>query len=1243
LSEQEHLLLRVVHNIVLDGWSSGIFDSELCIAYNAFLTGHEPELPELPIQYADYAAWQREWLRGEVLEEQLAYWKSRLSDVSTLELPTDRPRPTVASDRGAHLTFELPAPLTGALKALGQREGATLFMTLLAAFQVLLHRYSGQEDIAVGAPIAGRTHRETEGLIGFFVNTLVLRTDASGDPAFRELLARVRENALAAYAHQDLPFEKLVEELAPARDLSRNPLFQVMFALQNAPGATLALEGLEVSRQPLEGHTAKFDLYLAVREAPSGLRMSWEFSTDLFDASTIERMARHFGRLLEAIVADPEQRIGELPLLDAAERRQLLVEWNNTEADYPRDRCIHELFEAQSARTPDAVAVVFEERQLTYAELNARASELAQHLMILGVGPEVLVGICLERSLESIVGMLGILKAGGAYVPLDPGYPREHLAFMLHDTQAPVLLTREGLLGQLPQYEGRILCLDRDWPQISAHNQDGDLHIRMAARPEPEVNGAYVIYTSGSTGLPKGVVGLHQGIVNRLSWMWKDIPFDPGEVFCQKTSLTFVDSVCEIFGPLLQGFPLVVVSDACVKDPRRLVEILSTRHVTRIVVVPSLLRALLETYDDLGDRLPRLTLWVTSGEALSPELLRPFRKQLPHSRLLNLYGSSEVAADVTCYDTAATRSHSSVPIGRPIANTRVYILDRHGEPVPVGVPGELYVAGAGLARGYLNRPELTAEKFLPDPFSAVPGARLYRTGDRARYRPDGNIEYLGRIDDQVKIRGFRVELGEVEAALAEHPAVCQAVVLARDDALGDKRLVAYVVLDTDRSLDQSTVRTELRSRLPDYMIPSHFITLPALPLTPHGKCDRMALTKMEGVVLAVGTEYVAPRNELEYQLTAIWQKVLDQERVGIHDNFFDLGGHSLLAARLAVEIEKLLHRKLPIAILFQSPTVESLARWLTEENWAPQWSSLVPLQPLGSRPPFFLMHGWGGDMYGSLGLARLLPRDQPTYGLQAVGLDGKSARHTNVEDMAAHYVQEIRAFQPAGPYYLGGYSIGGVIAFEVAQQLHRLGERVALLALLDGAPIGALPWTVYGRVVGSHIRSRWLMHLRRWWEMPSHDRLDYLQGRWAALQFWVARNRSKPAAVTVPPPVDSRPPQVPGFADYYVALVSTYRFHRYPGSADVFVSDDTKPHWVSSWRHLVRGEVSFHPVPGRHLQILSPDHVPALAKSLATVLHRTQEKERAPHSRSGQGAALAFGSGCHSAALRPVNDSEENR
>ena len=919
LDDQDQVLLLVMHHIVSDGWSMGVLIRELGDLYEAFSNSRPSQLPELPIQYGDFARWQREWLEGEALNKQIDFWKQQLAGApAMLELPTDKSRPVIQTFTGAYHTSAVGKELTESLKELSRRERVTLFMTLLAAFQTMLYRYANQDDILIGTPIANRTSTETEGLIGLFVNMLVMRTDLSGNPTFRELLGRVREIALDAFAHQDLPFDKLVEELQPERSLSHTPMFQALFALQNVPKTTWKLSSLELQEFSYPKRTSKLDLSLYVGERANGLALSFEYSTDLFHAATIEGMAGHFQTLLEGIVANPEQRIAELPLLSAQERSQLLIEWNDTEVDYRNDKCIHTLFEEQVEKTRDKVALISETGQLTYGELNQRANQLAHHLKRRGVGPEVLVGICVERSLEMVVGLLAILKAGGAYVPLDPSYPEERISFMLADSRARLLLTQQHLRGSLATWGGQTICLDSEWQEIA---RDSGENPADAASAE---NSAYVLYTSGSTGQPKGVVSAHRGSVNRFEWMWRVYPFAEDEVCCQKTALSFGDSIWEIFGPLLQGVPLVIIPDEAVKDPQRFITALSSKRVTRLVLVPSLLRVMLELGEDLAQQLGALRYCVCSGETLPVELATMFRKQVPHAKLINLYGSSEVAADVLCYEVGRTEGVATIPLGRPIANTSAYVLDANFQPAPVGVPGEICIGGEGLARGYLNQPILTAEKFVPDPFSREDGARLFRTGDIGRYLADGNVEYHGRRDHQVKVRGFRIELEEIEALLASHQKIHQAVVVAYKGEHDDQQLVAYIVAAAEAPSD-SELRDHLRRKLPEYMVPSAFVLLQALPLTPSGKISRLALPAPSRAQLATGAEFVAPRNDIERGLAEIWIEVLKREAVGVNDNFFEIGGHSLLATQVVSRIRKRFELELSVRSMFEHPTLAGMA------------------------------------------------------------------------------------------------------------------------------------------------------------------------------------------------------------------------------------------------------------------------------------------------------------------------------
>ncbi|MCP4701299.1 MAG: amino acid adenylation domain-containing protein, partial [Gammaproteobacteria bacterium] len=911
LALEEYVLLATMHHIVSDGWSLGVFRREMTALYQAYASGAPSPLPELPVQYADFTVRQRKSERR--LETQRSYWIQQLAKLPPLNLPTDRTHPPVQSFRGARHAFKFSRRLTAALNELSRQSGASLFMTLLAGFAVLLSRYSNQDDVAIGSPIACRNHKEIEALIGFFVNTLVFRVDLSENPDFRKLLGRVRKLAFDAYANQDLPFEQLVEELHPQRDLTRNPLVQAVFAFQNTPAPPrLLLRGLRISPLELDNETVRLDLEVHLWEIEGELRGHIDYCTDLFDAGTVARMAEHFRNLLEGAAADPERRIWELPLLSATERRRLLAEWNNTDAEYPRNKCIHQLFEAQAERSPDATAAVFQQQSLTYRELNARASQLAHFLRGQGVGPEVLAGICMERSLDMIVGVLGILKAGGAYVPLDPAYPKERLAFMQEDSQVSVLLTQKSLTKRLSSQRVQIICIDTEEKRIFRERADNPVSSVSAK------NQAYVIYTSGSTGRPKGVSLMHQGLCNLAMAQIRLFDVQPDSRLLQFASLSFDASIWEIVMALCSGARLCMGSaDALLPGPN-LLRLLEKQGVTHVMLPPSALAVL-----PCHHPLPALRTIVVGGEACSPELAASWSED---RRFFNAYGPTE--STVCAVAGEYVKGSGKLSIGRPIANTRVYILDAHLQPVPVGVSGELHIGGVGLARGYLNRPELTEEKFISNPFDEEPGARLYKTGDLARYLPDGRIEFLGRMDNQVKIRGFRIESGEIETMLALHPDVREAVAVVREDTANDKRLVAYVVPDREREIAADMLRDFLKQKLPAYMIPSSFAVLEAFPLTPNGKIDRKALPVPEGPQRA----YVMPQTELEQIIAVVWQEVLSVDKAGIHDNFFDLGGHSLLIARTQARLQDRLAMKIPMVDLFKHPSIHALARHLSRQQ-----------------------------------------------------------------------------------------------------------------------------------------------------------------------------------------------------------------------------------------------------------------------------------------------------------------------
>jgi len=1037
LNDTDHRLFVTLHHIIFDGFTVyQVFLPELRALYEAYTSEQPSSLPPLPIQYGDYSVWQRNWLQGEKLTAQLAYWKQQLTGApTTLELPIDHPRPAVPTYRGSIQSFTLSRNLTGELKAFCQQEGYTLYVSLLAAFSILLYRYTSQEDILIGTATAGRSQTELQKLMGVFINTLVMRTDLRGNPSVRELLARLREMTIDAQTYQDVPFEYLVKELHPNREMGQNPFFQVLLILE-PPVPTLP-SGWTLAPLEVNTETAKFDLSLILEDRPEGLRGWFEYSTDLFSATTIERMVGHWQTLLEGIVSDPNQRIGELPLLTEAERQMLLVEWNDTATDYPKNQCLQQLFEVQVERTPNAVALAFQDERLTYRELNSKANQLAHHLQQLGVGPEVLVGISVERSLEMVVGLLGILKAGGVYVPLDPAYPQDRLAFMLQDAQVSVLLTQQRLVENLPEHTARMICLDTDWKTIA---QQSDKNLVSGVASE---HLAYVLYTSGSTGRPKGVAIEHRSAVAFSQWAMSIFtPEDLAGVLAS-TSICFDLSVFEIFVPLSSGGAVIMTENVL-----HLPGLSASKQVTLINTVPSAMAELVRN----GSLPPSVCTVNLAGELLPHSLAQRIYQQDTIRRVFNLYGPTEA----TTYSTYALleKGEREPTIGYPIANTQVYILDSHLQVVPIGVVGELYIGGDGLARGYLNRPELTAERFISHPFSQNSGARLYKTGDLARYLPDGSIEFLGRSDHQVKLRGFRIELGEIEEVLRRHPQVQEAVVMAREDILGDKRLAAYVVAAQGQAPSVKNLQSFLQEKLPGYMVPSAFMLLDALPLTPNGKVDRCALPIPEPASRTAEDTYVAPTMTVHYQLIQIWEELLNTRPIGMRDNFFHLGGHSFLAIRLVDRIEQVFAKKISLSVLFANPTIEQLASALRQQEHTSSRSPVVAVQSGGSKRPFFFLHGdYKGGPFFCFPLARDLGSDQPFYALEPYRFDDLPIPPT-LEAMAATHIELLRTVQPEGPYLLGGFCGGGLEAYEVARQLHAQGQRVDLLVLMDPTPVG---------------------------------------------------------------------------------------------------------------------------------------------------------------------------------------------
>jgi len=1207
LGATEHIFLFNVHHVAADAWSLEIFFRELAALYKAFCNGQLSPLPELPIQYADFAAWSREAGQSETLESQLSYWRRQLAGAPPmLELPTDRPRPAAQTFSGAVETLQLAPALSGALKQLSREQKCTPFMALLAAFKTLLQRYTGQDDVVVGSPIANRTRAEIEDLIGFFVNTLVLRTNLGGNPSFHELLGRVNEVALDAYAHQDVPFEKLVEALQPPRDLSASPFFQVMFIYQNVPLQDSALPDLSVQPLPIHSRTAKFDLTLALVELPEGLRCFFEYNIDLFDAATIKRMAGHFECLLQSIVANPAQRLSALQLLPESERRQMLVDWNATQKEYPPEKCFHHLFEAQVERAPEAVAVVvrqnatrlssskphdgvFENQQLTYRELNRRANQLAHHLSRnFGIGPDALVGICMERSLEMVVGLLGILKAGAAYVPLDPAYPPERLALVLEDAKVPVLLTQSSTLLTLRSIilnfkfsieNLKLLCLDTEWETIAPAS---DANPSREISPE---NLAYAIYTSGSTGKPKGVAIPHRALANFLNAMRTSPGLTENDILFAVTTLSFDIAGLEIYLPLTVGGRVVIAGREIAADGRRLPGALENSGATVMQATPATWRMLIEN----GWQGRRGLKILCGGEAMSRELADQLLDR--GAELWNMYGPTET----TIWSTVDKIENKTAPlsIGRPIDNTQIYLPDRRGQIVPMGVHGQLHIGGDGLARGYLNRPELTAEKFIPAAFSIMPGARIYNTGDLARYLHDGRIDCLGRGDHQVKIRGFRIELGEIESVGAQHPAIAQIVVVAREDEPNGKRLVAYFVAKTETVPIASALREFLSAKLPDYMIPAVFVNLPNLPLTPNGKIDRHALPAPEHGTVKSAADYAAPQNLVEELLTEIWEEVLDIDRAGVTDNFFELGGHSLLAVRLFVEIERSFQRSLPLASIFKAPTIKQLAAMIDDAEQTADAGCLIALQEEGRQPPLFCVSGYEGHTFNFRQLARHLGNEQPVYGLHYPGLDGQQQPLDTVEEIAAEFIQHVQRVQPHGPFHLCGLCFGGLVVYEMARRLTQRGHEVASVILLDTIAPGGAQFAPASD--GDDTQ-------------PPEAGPAEAELAEASLASWIAAVRAA-----------------------NIRAHERYEAKTYPGRVIVFLPKKRREFWqnfiidsLNGWGKLAQGGVETYEVGGRHVKWFREPKVRRFAKKMLQCLHGAANGQiTAPY----QAAAAETGAG----------------
>jgi amino acid adenylation domain-containing protein len=1173
LTDTEQVLLFVFHRIICDESSARLVLNELTRCYQTCVSGKPLAAAENVLQYRDFAVLQRE-----PLAEHLSYWKQHLAGApSSVDLPTDRQRQPVQTFRGAQQKMPIDRLMLEQLRDLAKKHDATLFMTLLAGFNALLSRYSRQEDLVVGTPVSSRGRPELEKLVGPLENMVVLRTDMSGEPSFADLLIRVREVAGAAFSHQDVPFGLLVEQLHLERDISRNPVFQIVFSLHDVALGGLRMADMVVSPFEVESGAEEFDLSVRSTATETELELTFSYNTDLFDAATIGRMMGHFRKVLEEAIADPSRTVSQLPILSKAEEHKVLIEFNHTASDYPRDRCVHHLLEMQARRTPNAIAVEFAGKSLTYAELDSRSNQLAHLLQKHGVQREVLVGLCVERSLEMVVALVGILKAGGAYVPLDPAYPNDRIQYVLEDAHVKVLLTQESLLPSLSTTAAEMICLDPAWKFLV--NQSSE---PVAAEVSPE-NLAYVIYTSGSTGKPKGVQIEHRSVGNFLCSMRREPGLVHDDVLVAVTTLSFDIAGLEMYLPLLSGARLVVASREQTYDGRLLMQLLEDSKATVMQATPATWRLLF----DSGWKGNRKLKALVGGEALPAELARDLASCGP---VWNMYGPTETTIWSSLY-LVNDRNQRMISIGKPIANTQAYILDANQAPVPIGVPGELYLAGDGLARGYFGRPDLTAERFVPNPFRMDPGSRMYRTGDLARFLPDGNILYLGRIDHQVKIRGFRIELGEIESVLSELPSVQAAVVMAREDKPGDKRLVAYVVPSSPQEFSSAHLRDFLRQRLPEYMTPSTFVKMEALPLSPNGKINRRALPPPDWSEPG-STVAVAPRDELELQLVNIWRKVLGVPNVGITDNFFELGGHSLLAARVLSEVEKATGKTVSLSALFRGATVESLARWIRDDVGPERDPVVMEIQAGNAGLPFFAIVSPGEESLGYAMLARHMGPDQPVYKIQGHGpiVGERPYTEQEMQALAGEYVAAMRSVQPEGPYCVGGLCDGAHIGERVVLALEAQGQEVGLFAIID-------TWVL------QNSQRPWL-----WRIFYLQQRLQEARSRSFAEQFQLYQRAATDQIRRLTRKTKARTDWQEAYwpSDYIPTrfLAPIILFKR-PKQPFYYVKDPQM-----GWGARTKGGVEIYEIDFDHDHLLREPHVRVLGEKLASCIERVSTQSR---------------------------------
>jgi amino acid adenylation domain-containing protein len=1205
----EYLLWINIHHAITDGWSWGVFFRDLEAYYEASRTNTDARLRPIPIQYGDFASWEGEWRSTDAFRDQVAYWKKTLAaPISTLDLPFSKPRPAWQTFKGAVLRFDLPKKLVSAIDRLSRQESATRFMVGLAAFQAILHRYTGQDDLILGTPVANRNRSEVEPLIGMFVNTVVLRTDLSGDPTFQMLLERVRQTRLGAFAHQDVSLEALIEELRPARDTSRQPFFQAAFYYQNVTIVPERFSRFKLSVLPVHNGTAMFDLRLVLEDGPFGGLWGWvEYNTDLFDEAHIQQLIGHFVTVMDAAANDPTTRISRLPLLTPAERQRIECEWNQTAGEYPANDCLPDAFARRAVENPNAPALVVGNKTTTYRQLRERANRMAHYLTARGVKPGDIVGVCLKRSADMVAAVLAVTKVGAAYVPLDPTYPKDRLAFMVADAKAVLVLTQWSLLDRLPAETAQLVNVDR---------LDAELAKLPSADPErthtPDAV-AYVFYTSGSTGRPKGVVIRHRAAVNTIDWVNQTLGVGPKDRLLFVTSLSFDLSVYDIFGVLGAGGSLHVADEHELNDPSRLADLLRTGGITMWDSAPAMLQQLLPFFAHAVPS-PSLKLVMLSGDWIPVTLPDQVRTAFPNAKVMALGGATETAIWSNWFLVEkVVPTWPSIPYGKPIRNTRYHVLDAHLRSVPIGVPGELHIGGVCLADGYWNRPELTAERFIADPFLA--GERLYKTGDLARYLPDGNIEFLGRIDHQVKVRGFRIETGEIETSLGQHPAVRDVVVKPFRDDTGNIALAAYVVRKS--SVSSVDLGHHLRRGLPDYMVPGAFVFLSELPMTPNGKVDRAALPVPDApAAVAAASEYVPPANDAEKAVQGLWEEVLGARPVSVTARFEELGGHSLNAAQLVSRIETRLGHKVPLEALFAAPTIRELAG-IIQHKLELGTGCIVPFNVNGTQPPLFLIAGAGGHVFTFHKFARLLGADFPAYGMKAIGVAGTEPPLDRVEAIAERYLAEIIKVRPRGPYILAGYSVGGLMAIEVARRLQQRGLGVAKVIAFDTMAPGyprRLPWPI-----------RFAIHCANFLSHRGDRKWDYLAQRFKNTRHRLFRALGL-GHWDLPNPLN-----VGGLSEQTLkkvwAALERARLRYWPdGKFDgqiVLVRSEQHEHWAATrlddplkgWARWTTQPVQVVSVPAGHMEIFAEDNLDLLVRQMRDVIRTDNMPTRRPGSR----------------------------